>query len=223
MSDDMNPAKPEKETLQQRSARLEAEAAKGAFDPLAPEPEQAPTPDETPAFNPELVAKLEALQAENLQLRDQALRALAEAENARKRALKEREDAAKYGISSFAKDLVTVADNLRRALEAIPTEALQADPHLKNLNDGIEATERDLLKSFEKNGIKKLNPMGEIFNPNFHEVMFEAPGTGKAPGIIIQVIETGYTLNDRLLRPARVGVAKDEGQSPAGGHIDTQA
>jgi molecular chaperone GrpE len=212
---------PEKETLQQRSARLEAEAASGQFDPLAPEP----APESIGQPDAESAARIEALQAELAQMKDQALRALADAENARKRAVKEREDAGKYAIASFAKDLVSVADNLRRALEAIPAEAMGTDPHLKNLNDGVEATERDLLKSFEKNGIKKLNPVGEIFNPNFHEVMFESPGSGKPPGTIVQVIETGYMLNDRLLRPARVGVAKDEGQGNGlhGGHVDTQA
>jgi molecular chaperone GrpE len=175
--------------------------------------------------NQKLHAVIKGLQDELDKSKDQMLRALAEAENARKRSLKDREDASRYAVSSFAKELVNVADNLRRALSAIPAEALAADPHLKNLNDGVEATERELLKSFEKQGIRKINPEGELFNPNFHEVMFEAPGTGKPPGTITQVIETGYLLHDRLLRPARVGVAKDEGQGNGrpGAQIDTQA
>lgn len=169
--------------------------------------------------------KIAKLQDELAKMKDQALRALAEAENARKRAIKEREDASKYAVSGFAKDLLSVADNLRRALDAIPADAVAVDPRIKNFIDGIEATERGLLKSFEQNGIRRIDPSGEPFNPNFHEVMFEAPGTGKPAGTVIQVIETGYILNDRLLRPARVGVAKDEGQGSGtpGANIDTQA
>lgn len=209
-----NPEPEQQETLAQRSARLEAEAA-GLY--VAAE-NNAPAHDAS-------AEKIATLQAELEKTKDQALRALAEAENARKRALKDREDASRFAISSFAKDLLSVADNLRRALDSIPADAVAADPHLKNLKDGVEATERDLLKSFEKNGIRKLNPEGEPFNPNFHEVMFEAPGTGKPPGTVTQVMETGYVLNDRLLRPARVGVAKNEGQGNGhpGSTIDTKA
>ncbi len=206
---------PQEETLAQRSARLEAEAAAGFFG-HAPEPQ--------PGGNDEqLKAVIKGLQDELDKMKDQALRALAEAENSRKRAVKEREDAQRFAITGFSKDILSVADNLRRALDAIPAEAVAADPHLKNLKDGIEATERELLKSFEKNGLRKISPEGEPFNPNFHEVMFEAVGTGKPAGVVVQVMEAGYVLNDRLLRPARVAVAKDEGQGRPGAQIDTQA
>lgn len=178
--------------------------------PLESTTEAAPANDESAALRQEIV-----------QIKDQMLRALAEAENSRKRAIRERDDAGKYAIASFAKDLVNVSDNLARALDAIPKDALAADPHLKNLTDGIEATQRELLKTFDKNGIRSIRPLDEPFNPNFHEVMFEAPGSGKPAGTVIQVIEIGYILHDRLLRPARVGVAKAEG--PPGGTIDTQA
>jgi molecular chaperone GrpE len=211
---------PQEETLAQRSARLEAEAAAGIFS----QPETPPAGDS--AETERLLGIIKGLQAELDKNKDQMLRALADAENARKRSVKEREDASRFAISGFARDLLSVADNLRRALEAIPAEAMAADPHLKNLNDGVEATERELLKSFEKNGLRKINPAGEPFNPNFHEVMYEAAGTGKPAGTVIQVMEAGYVLNDRLLRPARVAVAKDEGQgngSRPGGQIDTQA
>lgn len=166
------------------------------------------------------------------QAKDQALRGLAEAENARKRALKDREDAMKYGIAGFAKEMLDIADNMRRAIESFPQDIMGADPRLKNFFEGIEATERVLLRSLEMQGIKKIEPLGEIFNPNFHEVMFEVPGTGKPAGTVIQVIEPGFILKDRLLRPARIGVAKNDGQnggegpkSPMtpGGQIDTQA
>lgn len=229
---DDNPAQEREESLRDRSARLEAEAAAMAAgshdsDPLSPEP-LAPGEDRS--------AEIDALQSELGRTKDQMVRALADAENARKRAAKDREDASKYAISSFAKDMIDVADNLRRALEAVPQDLAAADPRLSALIDGIEATERTLLKNLEKHGVKKIEPLHEIFDPNFHEVMFEASAPDHAAGTIIQMIETGYVLKDRLLRPARVGVAKDEGQgngngaasgqgtppSP-GGQIDTQA
>lgn len=162
------------------------------------------------------------LQAEIKAMKEQLLRTMAENENTRKRAIREREDAAKYAVSSFARDLVSVADNLRRALSAVPEELLGLQPQIKNLVDGIEATERDLLRSFEKNGIQKLDPINTPFDPNFHEVMFEAPITDKPNGLIIQVIEPGYTLNGRILRPARVGVAKNEHTTETGHTINTQ-
>ncbi|MCC6597692.1 MAG: nucleotide exchange factor GrpE [Alphaproteobacteria bacterium] len=212
------------ETLAQRSARLEAEATAlmQAGDPLAPEPMQPESLHTAPA------AETLKLQAELEATKDQMIRALAEAENTRRRAQKEREDIAKFAISGFAKDMLDVADNLRRALEAVPSDLLESDPRLKNLIEGIEVTERTLLQNFEKHGIRAIEPMGEIFNPNFHEVMFEAPAPGKPAGTIIQVMATGYTMHERLLRPARVGVVRDDGQGggappSAGGHIDTQA
>ena len=234
------PDKPEKEeTLAERSARLEAEAAalaeKDAYmaeDPLAPEPLPEDEPEDTSQSTKKeaLNSDIEALQTQLDQATDQAVRALAEAENTRRRAQKEREDASKYAVSGFAKDLLDVSDNLRRALEAIPEDLLESEPRLKNLVEGIEATERSLLRTFEKHGIKKLEPLDEPFDPNFHEVMFEAPAPGKPAGIIMQIVEPGYTLNERLLRPARVGVSKDDGNAgetpqepPPGGHIDTQA
>jgi molecular chaperone GrpE len=119
---------------------------------------------------------------------------------------------------------LNVSDNLKRALDAVPPEAL-GDQLLKNLVDGIEATQREMLKSFEQHGIRKIDPSDELFNPNFHEVLFESPGSGKPAGTVIQVIDVGYILHDRLLRPARVGVAKNEGQGSGtpGHNIDTQA
>lgn len=158
--------------------------------------------------------------------KDQTLRALAELENYRRRAQKEREDAGKYAVSSFARDLLAVSDNLRRAIEAFPEDSKQ-DIRVANLIEGIEATEKELLRSFDKHGIQKIEPLDEPFDPNFHEVMFEAAVSGKPSGTVIQVIEAGYVLNDRLLRPARVGVSKNEGSAGAaaypGGNIDTEA
>lgn len=134
-------------------------------------------------------------------LKDQYLRALAEMDNTRKRAEKSVSDARSFAISGFARDLLEVADNLRRAHDAIPEGDKDGA-----LAQGVLATERALLATFERNGLKQIDPMGEKFDANMHEVMFEGPG--EEPGTIIAVLEVGYTLNDRLLRPARVGVAK---------------
>lgn len=170
--------------------------------------------------------QIQVLQDQLDKTKDQMIRALAEAENARKRAQKDREEASKFAISSFARDLINVADNLRRALDAAPNTP---DETTKGLIDGIEATERELLRSFEKNGIVKAIPIDQPFDPNFHEVMFEAPIAEKPTGTIIQVLEAGYTLNGRILRPARVGVAKNtentapETPSEPGQNINTEA
>ncbi|MGH1456962.1 MAG: nucleotide exchange factor GrpE [Alphaproteobacteria bacterium] len=174
-------------------------------------------------------ARITILESELSRTKDQMIRAIAEAENTRKRAAKDRQDATKFAVSSFARDLLSVADNLRRALEAVPGELLTAHPQVKNLTDGIEATERELLRCFDKNGIEKTDPIDQIFDPNFHEVMFEAPMPDKPTGTIIQVLESGYILNGRILRPARVGISKDgpESQSPKTGepgqNVNTEA
>lgn len=180
-------------------------------DPLSPTPEAVASESDAPPAEASPESRVAALEAEIAQMKDHVLRALADAENTRKRALKEREDASKYAVSSFAKDMIEIADNFSRALAAVPQEARDADPALKNLMDGIDAIERGLLKSLEKHGVKKIEPMGEMFNPHFHEVMFEAPMPGKPGGTIIQLVEPGYVLNDRLLRAAKVGVVKDDG------------
>ena len=164
------------------------------------------------------VAKLEA---EVASLKDQLLRAMAETENTRRRAQRDREDASKFAVSSFAKELVSVADNLRRALEAVPAEGREKDEMLKSLAVGVEATERQLFAAFDRAGIKKLDPTGEPFDPNFHQVMFEIENTGKAAGTVVQVLQPGYTIHGRLLREAMVGVAK--GGDAGGQHVDTKA
>ncbi|ANC92646.1 nucleotide exchange factor GrpE [Azospirillum humicireducens] len=164
------------------------------------------------------VAKLEA---EVASLKDQLLRAMAETENTRRRAQRDREDATKFAVSSFAKELVSVADNLRRALDAVPAEGREQDDMLKGLAVGVEATERQLFAAFDRAGIKKLDPAGEPFDPNFHQVMFEIENTGKAAGTVVQVLQPGYTIHGRLLREAMVGVAK--GGDAGGQHLDTKA
>jgi molecular chaperone GrpE len=150
-------------------------------------------------------AELEAGIAE---LKDRLLRSMAELENFRRRAEKEREDVVKYAISIFARDMLTVADNLRRALESIPAEARSDDDNLHTLAAGIELTERELLAAFDRHGIKKFEPLGETFSHDLHQAMFEVEDKEKPAGTIVQVMQPGYLLNDRLLRPAMVALAK---------------
>lgn len=151
--------------------------------------------------------KIKALEGEVAEWKDKMMRALADAENTRRRAVKDREDAGKYAITSFAKDLLDFSDNFHRALEAIPAE-LHEDERIGAIITGLEAMDTQLLKTFERHGIKKIEPLDETFNPNFHEVMFEAPVPGKPAGVVIQVVEAGYVIADRLLRAAKVGISK---------------
>ena len=164
-------------------------------------------------------ARIEELEAALTALNDKTLRALAEAENTRKRMEKERQDTAKFAVSSFARDLISVADNLGRALSAITPEQKEQNEPLKNIAVGVEATERELLRALENNGIKRIECLGLPFDPNMHEVMFEIDDASQTPGTILQVLEPAYMIHERLLRPARVGVAKG-GTKPEGGHLD---
>ena len=141
---------------------------------------------------------------------DQLLRALAELENTRRRADRDRAEALKYGAASFARDMLGVADNLQRALNAVAELDQDTLPDAaKSLLEGVAATERDLIASMGRHKVSPVSPMGEKFDANIHEAMFEAPGTGQPAGTIIEVIETGYMMDERLLRPAKVGIAKD--------------
>lgn len=158
---------------------------------------------ETPADD-----RAASLEAEIQVLKDQLLRALAETENVRRRAEREREDTAKYAIAKFAKDLLAVADNLRRAVESVAPEQRQGNEAVNGLLTGVEATERQLAAAFDRAGIQKMEPLEKPFDPNFHQVMMEMEGTGKAPGTVVAVLQAGYTLQGRLLREAMVGVAK---------------
>lgn len=158
-------------------------------------------------------AEIEQLRAELADMKDKALRAMAEADNTRRRAEKERADTAKFAISSFAKNLLSVADNLRRALDAVSEDERKNNESFENICVGVEATERELLRAFDQAGITAIDAMGEKFNPNMHEVMFEAPVPGQENGMVFQVMEPGYMINERLLRPARVGVVKNAGET----------
>jgi molecular chaperone GrpE len=195
-------------------------------DPQQPTPEEIPPhAAETPAAaDPlaEALARAEAAEAELARVKDGALRAMADAENVKKRAEREIVEREKYAVSGFAKSLLAVADNLRRALDTVSAEAKAADPTLAKLVEGVELTERELLSAFEKFGVVKLDPVGKPADPNFHQVVAQVDHPTAAPGTVAQVFQAGYTLNGRLLREAMVTVAKGAPAAP-GAALDTQA
>ena len=152
---------------------------------------------------------IELLVKEATESRDKMLRTLAEMENLRKRTAREVADARAYGITGFARDILDIADNLQRALDAIPAEAKEtADPGIKAFIEGVELTERSLLNTLEKNGVKKFDPSGEKFDPNFQQAMYEVPDPSVPSGTVVQVVQAGFMIGERVLRPALVGVAK---------------
>jgi molecular chaperone GrpE len=168
---------------------------------MAADADNATAPE---AADPVLEAKREAAE-----FKDKLLRTLAEMENLRKRTEREVLDARVYGIAGFARDVLAVADNMHRALAAIGPELREAaDAKVKALIEGVELTERELLKSLEKNGVKKFSPEGEKFDPNVHQAMYEVPTSDLPPGQVAQVIQAGYMIGDRVLRPAMVAVSK---------------
>lgn len=164
--------------------------------------------------NSDIEQRLGQIEAELTETKDRLLRALAETENVRRRAERERSDAAKYGASGLAKDLLNVADNLRRALESVGDKE-PADEFSRTLLQGVAATERELLAAFERHNIRRIDPAGERFDHNLHQAMFEVENTGQPAGTVVQVLQPGYVMHDRLLRPALVGVAKGEKPSEA--------
>lgn len=151
--------------------------------------------------------RIAELEAEVAGLKDQYLRAVAEAENIRRRGERERQDVAKYAATNLARDMLSVADNLRRALDALPPDA-GADDKVRSFVEGVELTERELLAGFGRHGIERVDPVGAPFDPNRHQAMFEVPGTDKPNGTVVQCLQAGWVMHDRLLRPALVGVAK---------------
>jgi len=158
---------------------------------------------------PEPFTELENLYAENNGLKDKILRTLAEMENLRRRTEREVADAKLYGVTAFARDMLTFADNLRRAIDSVPPEIRKgADGPLKTMIEGIELTERDFLARLARHGVKKLEPLGQKFDPNLHEALFEVPDSSVPNGTIVQVVEAGYAIGERVLRPAKVGVAR---------------
>jgi molecular chaperone GrpE len=190
-------------------------------------PEQTPAaaePAEGQAGAEASAADASTLEERIAELTDRLLRAHAEMDNLRKRTERDKEDMAKYAIARFARDVLGVGDNLQRAIAAVPTGAADEDPALKALVDGVAMTEREFLNVLERHGVKRLDPAGEPFNPHLHQAMTEIENPKVAPGTVVEVYQPGYKLEDRVLRPAMVIVAKgvakpgqDEGPSSATG------
>ncbi|PWL19318.1 nucleotide exchange factor GrpE [Falsochrobactrum shanghaiense] len=151
---------------------------------------------------------LAALEAENAGLRDQMLRMAADMENLRKRTQRDVQDARSYAVTNFARDMLSVSDNLSRALQAIPADARETDANLNSLAEGVEMTERVMLQTLERHGVVKLDPEGGKFDPNFHQAMFEVPNPDLPNNTVVQVVQAGYAIGERVLRPAMVGVSK---------------
>jgi molecular chaperone GrpE len=169
---------------------------------------EAPEPGADPAAE---------LARENAELKDKVLRTLAEMENLRRRTNREVADARNYGITRFGGDLLGVADNMRRALDTLSADLRdQADPVVKSHIEGVELTERELLKVMEKHGIRRFDPQGQKFDPNLHQAVMEIPDPGVPAGTVVQVMQPGYMIADRVLRPAMVGVAKGGPRAAAG-------
>jgi len=175
-----------------------ARATETASDQPAPEAAAEPTPDPVAVLTKEVA-----------ELKDKHLRALAEMENLRKRTEREIVDGRLYGIAGFARDVLGIADNMRRALDAVGSDTReQADAGVKALLDGVELTERELLKTLEKHGIRKFEPLGEKFDPNLHQAMYEVPDPALPAGTVVQVVQAGYKIGERILRPAMVAISK---------------
>lgn len=185
-------------TPEQASAQTSAQAAASATNPAA------------------RIAELEKQLAD---MKNEALRYLADAENTRRRAAKEKDDTAKYAVSKFSRDLLDVADNMQRAMQSVTPEMLEGHAGMKNLCVGIQATAQQLSSVFERYGIQKNDPVGQMFDPNMHQVVSEIDAPDKVPGTVVQVLQTGYTIQGRLLREAMVAVAKG-GQAAPAQHVD---
>ncbi len=192
---------------EQQGAAAQNDAGAAEREPVVSKPYVMPDDPEA--------GSAEALAREAADAKDRMLRTLAEMENLRKRTQREVADARAYGIASFARDVLDIADNLQRALDAVPAEAREsADAGLKALIEGVELTERSLHKALEKNGVQKFSPQGEKFDPNVQQAMYEVPDPSVPSGTVVQVIQAGYMIGERMLRPALVAVAKG-GAKPA--------
>lgn len=194
---------------------------KAADATVAPETTAAENAAEAATPDPAL-----ELKAENADLRDKLLRTVAEMENLRKRTEREISDTRSYAIAGFARDMLTATDSLSRALTVLPAEARDsADPTTKSLIEGIEMTEREMQRLLAKHGVKPIEAEGQKFDPHKHQAMFEVPDPSRPEGTVVQVVQAGFAIGDRVLRPAMVGVAKGGGANgqPAEGSVDKSA
>jgi molecular chaperone GrpE len=167
----------------------------------AAEADAAPDAGDIPPSYEELEVRL-------AEAKDQMLRAVAEVENTRRRAEREKQDMSKYAIAAFARDVLSVADNLRRALDSVPEDARKSDEMVKNLVLGVEMTQKELASALEKSGVKPIEALDKPFDPNFHQAVLEIEAPEKPAGLVVQEMQKGYIIHDRLLRPAMVGVSK---------------
>lgn len=175
-----------------------AEAVASRLEEAANEGTEQQTPD-----------PLEVLRAENEQLRDRFLRLAAEMDNLRRRTERDVKDAKSYAVTAFARDMLAVSDNLRRALDSVPVDAMESgEAGLKALVEGVDMTERAMLSALERHGVRKMEAEGQKFDPNFHQAMFEVPNPNVPNNTVVQVVQAGYVIGERVLRPAMVGVAK---------------
>jgi molecular chaperone GrpE len=204
-TDKVNPTSPAPEEGHKRKPDAQAASRPANEATRAEETKPAATRDSASKAD---TAEAEALQAQIAELTDKLQRSVAEQENMRKRLEREKADFGRYAVANFARDVLSVADNIQRAMDAVPQDAAERDPALKSFLDGIEVTERELLKVMERYGISRLYPEGEKFDPNFHQAIFEVPTANVTPGTVVQVVQPGYMLDERVLRPAMVGVAK---------------
>jgi molecular chaperone GrpE len=168
----------------------------------------ATSAEETPPEAAATAQRLAEAEAEIARLKDEYLRALAETENVRRRAARDREEASQYAISSFARDMLSVADNLQRALDSVDEDARQQDPALDALMSGVELTEKELQTVLDRHGVKRILATGQLFDPHVHEALYEIPDERVPQGTVLQEVQSGYTIHDRTLRPARVGIAR---------------
>lgn len=191
-------------------------------DATAPETSAAPADAPQPEVDP-----AEALRAENADLRDKLLRAVAEMDNLRKRTEREVNDTRSYAIASFARDMLTATDSLSRALMVLPAEArASADASMTSLIEGIEMTEREMQRLLAKHGVKQIEAEGQKFDPHKHQAMFEVPDPTRPEGTVVQVVQAGFAIGDRVLRPAMVGIAKGApaaAEHAAEGGVDKEA
>lgn len=176
---------------------------------LDPETGAEPVVELEPSEQEKIAKAMEMLIAENAELKDRVLRSAAEMENLRHRTARDVRDAKTYAVTNFARDMLAISDNLNRALAAFPDDSrAAADPTVQALLEGVDLTERALLTTLERHGVKKLEPEGQKFDPNFHQAMFEVPNPDVPNNTVVNVVQAGYVIADRVLRPAMVGVAK---------------
>ncbi len=204
-----------------RDAAAEGADAAESADAAEPEAETPETDAPEAAAEPDAEPDAETLAAALAEVKDQLLRALAEGENIRRRAAAEREEVGKYAITALARDVAPVLDNLRRALDSVPDD-VREDDRIASFVAGVEMTEREFLGVLERHRIRRIDPLGEKFDHHFHQAVFEVEDSDAPAGTVVKVVQAGYVIAGRLLRPAMVGVSKGSGDGPPQ-RVDTEA